>query len=67
MSLQIETTRIEPGITVVRLIGSLIAGPEGHALEQLVCDLVGRGEKKFIFDLSGIENVLPANWSLSVS
>jgi anti-sigma B factor antagonist len=57
VSLQFETARIEPDITVVRLVGSLIAGSEGHALEQLVCDLVGRGEKKLIFDLSGIQKI----------
>ena len=57
MSLQIETTRIEPDITVVRLVGSLIAGSEGHALEQLVLGFVGRGKKKLIFDLSGVEKI----------
>ena len=57
MSLQIETTKIEPGLTILRLVGSLIAGPEGHALEQLISDLVCRGEKRFVFDLSGIEKM----------
>jgi hypothetical protein len=46
MSLQFETARIEPDITVVRLVGSLIAWPEGHAVERLIRDLVGRGERK---------------------
>jgi anti-sigma B factor antagonist len=57
MSLQIETARIEPDITVVRLVGSLTAGPEGNALERFVHDLVGRGEKRLILDLCGIEKI----------
>jgi anti-anti-sigma regulatory factor len=57
VSLQFETARIEPDITVVRLVSSLIAGPEGHALEQLVRDLIGRGEQKLILDMCGVEKI----------
>ena len=54
---QFETARIEPDITVVRVVGSLIAGPEGYALERLVRDLVGSGQRKLILDLCGIEEI----------
>ena len=54
---QFETARIEPDITVVRVVGSLIAGTEGHALDRLVRDLVGMGQKKLILDLCGIEQI----------
>ena len=54
---QFETARIEPDITVVRVVGSFIAGPEGYALELLVRDLVGKGQKKLILDLCGIEEI----------
>ncbi len=57
MSLRFETTKIEPDIVVVRLLGSLVAGPEGLALVQLVRELVGQREKKLIFDLCGIEKI----------
>ena len=57
MSLQFESTRVGPDITIVRLLGSLVAGPEGHALESVVLDLAGRGEKKLIFDLCGIDRI----------
>jgi anti-sigma B factor antagonist len=56
--LQVETARIEPDITVVRLIGRLITRLEGHALEALVQELLSRGEKKLIFDLCGIEEIV---------
>ena len=57
MRLEFEIVRIEPDITIVRLTGRLIAGPEGHALERLVRDLVGRGQKKPILHLCGIEEI----------
>jgi anti-sigma B factor antagonist len=57
VSLTFETTRIEPDIVIVRLLGSLVAGSEGHALGLLVSELVGQGEKKLIFDLCGIEKI----------
>lgn len=41
----------------MRLAGRLTAGTEGQALERLIHDLVGRGEKKLILDLSGIEKI----------
>ena len=60
MSLQFETTKVEKGIIVVRVIGSLVAGSDGHALEQLVRDLVGLGERRLILDLCGIEKIIDA-------
>ena len=57
MRLQVQTVRIEPDITVVRLIGRLFTRREGQALEVLVEELVSRGEKKLIFDLCGIDEI----------
>jgi len=55
--LQAQIARIEPDVTIVRLIGKLITRVEGHTLEELVQELVRRGEKKLIFDLCGIEEI----------
>ena len=57
MSLEFETARIEPDITVVSLYGRLVAGPEAQVLEGLVQDLVGGGERKLILDLCGIVKI----------
>ena len=57
MRLQVQTARIEPDVTAVRLIGRLITRVEGFALEVLVQQLVARGEKKIILDLCGIEEI----------
>ena len=56
MSLQIQTTRVEPDIVVVHLSGSITSGPESQAVvEPLVRDLLNQSEKKLIFDLTGVE------------
>jgi anti-sigma B factor antagonist len=54
-ALQIQTERIEPDITLVSLAGKIIMGPDSLEVERLVTELVGKNEKKVIFDLSGIE------------
>jgi anti-anti-sigma factor len=53
--LQYETARIDPDITVVRLIGRLVTRLEGRALEVLVRELVSRGQQKIVLDLCGID------------
>jgi len=56
VSLQIQTTRVEPDIVVVHLSGSITSGPESQAVvEPLVRDLLNQSEKKLIFDLTGVE------------
>ena len=56
MSLQVETTKVEPDIVVAHLSGSMTLG-ETEELTSLVGDLLVRGEKKLIFDLSGIRQI----------
>ena len=56
MSLELETTKVAPDITIIRLVGSLIEGPEEYALERLIYDLVGR-ERKLILDLSAVGRI----------
>ena len=56
MSLQLQTTRVEPDIVVVHLSGSITLKSENIA-EPLVTDLLNQNEKKLIFDLTGIEEI----------
>lgn len=51
MSLQVETTKVEPDIVVAHLSGSMTLG-ETEELTSLVGDLLVRGEKKL--SLGGI-------------
>ena len=58
MSLQIQTTRIEPDIVVVHFSGSLTPGPQSQLIiEPMVTDLLDQNEKKLIFDLTGVEDI----------
>lgn len=57
MSLRVETSKVEPDIVVLHLSGSLTMGPETDALESHVCNLIGRGDKKLLFELSGVEKI----------
>jgi anti-anti-sigma factor len=57
MSLRVETSKVEPDIVVLHLSGSMTLGPETEALESRVGNMTGRGDKKLIFELSGVERI----------
>ena len=55
--LEIETQERAPGITVVKLKGRLMQGPETEGIEALVRKLLGENRKKLILDLTGVDYV----------
>jgi anti-sigma B factor antagonist len=55
--LEIETKEPAPGITVLKLKGRLMQGPESEGIEALVRKLLGENRKKLIVDLSGVDYV----------
>ena len=55
--LQTETRRVEPDIVVLHFSGRITLGPESEILEPLVKDLLHQNERKFIFDLTGVERI----------
>jgi anti-sigma B factor antagonist len=56
VSLQIQTTRVDPDIVVVQLSGSITSAAE-NIVEPLVNDLLDQTEKKLIFDLTSVEKI----------
>jgi anti-sigma B factor antagonist len=52
--LQIQTTRIEPDITVMSFAGKIVMGPDSMSIETMVADLLAKNQKKIIFDLSRV-------------
>jgi anti-anti-sigma factor len=50
----LKTDHIEPDITVVVLAGKLVMGRDPLELENLVAELVRKGEKKVIFDFTRV-------------
>ena len=57
MSLQIETTLVEPDIVVVHLNGRMTTRVDNRVVEPVVNDLVSQNQRKFIFDLTGVEEI----------
>lgn len=55
MSLQFNTTRVDPDIVVVQLTGSILLWPEGQI--GIINQLLGQNERKLVLDLSGIEHM----------
>jgi anti-sigma B factor antagonist len=54
MVLNISKQRIEPDILVVKLAGRLTFGADSQELEWQLKELVEKGEKKIVLDLSGL-------------
>jgi anti-sigma B factor antagonist len=52
--LQIQTSRIEPDITVFSFAGKIVMGPDSLSIENMVTDLLAKNQKKIIFDLSRV-------------
>ncbi len=57
LPLQIAKREIRPGIIVLEITGAIHLGPACQRIEQEVEQLLGRSEKRLIFDLSGVSFV----------
>jgi anti-sigma B factor antagonist len=57
LSVKIQSSKVEPDITVVRLLGNITVGSDGHLLEPYLKELLAQGARKVIFDLSGVEHL----------
>jgi anti-sigma B factor antagonist len=57
MSLQIETKRIEPDITLVELTGKISLGRESQRIETVIQDLLRQNEKKIVLDISRVDHL----------
>ena len=48
------STRQVGGVTIVDISGRIVLGEESAALRELVCDLLGKGHKKILFNLGDV-------------
>ena len=55
--MQISQSRIEPDISVVALVGRLTLGRETAAFEAAVAELLAKGERKVVLDLTQLDYV----------
>jgi anti-anti-sigma factor len=52
--LAVQRRHIEPDVTLVELTGKIVYGPECLQIEWLTSELLEKGEKKIIFDISRV-------------
>jgi anti-sigma B factor antagonist len=45
------------GVTIVDISGRIVLGEESAALRDLVCDLLGKGQKKILFNLGDVSYI----------
>lgn len=57
VQLNIEHRELAPGTVVVALEGRLMLGPEGQEVERMVGDLLAKGYRRFVFDMSGVTHI----------
>ena len=59
MNLLVTTLKMGPEVTVLRVSGIISPGAEADALHSVLLDLLRRGERKLILDLSEVERIVP--------
>ena len=57
MLLEIHHAEVEPGVVVITLAGKLMLGREGQQIEELVPELLGKGQRSIIFEIAGLTRV----------
>lgn len=57
MSLRLTTSRVEPNIVVLHLVGTMAIGTETDGLESLVHDLLRQSDRRLIFDLADVDQI----------
>ncbi len=55
--LDITTESPKPGVTVIKLSGKLMMGPESAAMEKLVNERLDAGDRHLVFDLSELRQI----------
>ncbi|HLY20750.1 MAG TPA: STAS domain-containing protein [Bryobacteraceae bacterium] len=57
MLLEINPKAVAPGTAVISLEGSVMRGPEGERIETVLNDLLGQGNRRIVFDLTGVKRI----------
>ena len=57
MILRIEQKSVDPGITVLVLIGKITLGRDSQQIEMMVQDLLKKEHKKFVLDMTAVDYI----------
>jgi anti-anti-sigma factor len=55
--LEVRRKHIEPDVVLVEIVGKVVYGSECQQIEWLTAELLEKGEKKVIFDISGVHRL----------
>jgi anti-sigma B factor antagonist len=57
MILDVNQKQVEPDITLLEFRGRIALGRESQRIETLVGELIGKNQKKLVFDLGGVDYI----------
>jgi anti-sigma B factor antagonist len=57
MLFEIAERLVEPDITVVELSGELALGSESQRIESLIEDLIRKGSRRIVLNMSGVKHI----------
>ena len=57
MPLEIHPKEVAPGTSVISLEGNVMRGPEGERIETVLDGLLGQGQRRIVFDLTGVKRI----------
>jgi|SRR6185436_1367028 anti-anti-sigma factor len=55
--LEVHRKHLEPDIVLLEIVGKVVYGPECQQIEWLTAELLQEGERKIIFDISGVQHL----------
>ena len=55
--LELHEKRIEPDVALVEIVGKVVYGSECRQIEWLPTQLLGEGDRKIVFDISGVHQL----------
>ena len=57
MQMKISHKETDRGIVVISVSGRIMLGDESQKIETLVTDLIAKGHRNFVFELSGVKHI----------
>lgn len=57
MQMEISHRETDQGIVVIEIAGRVMLGPESEKIETLLTELIAKGKRRFVFELSGVRHL----------
>ncbi len=57
MSIEINHREMDGGVVLIAIAGRVMLGPESQRIESLTAELLQQGQRKLVFDMSGVTQI----------